>query len=124
MNNNLSDIGMEAYIRNIIKEMVEEEVENKFYNTMCKIAEEKAVENIKTLTAKELCKRWNISDRFFFPRTFHQNHLHRQLWQYLGRKHKRRSDQSQPKRHEDIFGQSYRNVKRLEQPFSHLPVPG
>ena len=53
---------MEAYIRNIINEMVEEEVDNKFYNTMCKIAEEKAAENIKTLTAKELCRRWNISD--------------------------------------------------------------
>lgn len=61
-NKNLSDIGMDAYIRNIIKEMVKEEVDNKFYSTMCKIAEEKAVENIKTLTAKELCKRWNISD--------------------------------------------------------------
>lgn len=61
-NKNISEIGMEAYIRNIIKEMVKEEVDNKFYNTMCKIAEEKAVENIKTLTAKELCKRWNISD--------------------------------------------------------------
>ena len=61
-NKNLSDIGMDVYIRNIIKEMVKEEVDNKFYSTMCKIAEEKAVENIKTLTAKELCKRWNISD--------------------------------------------------------------
>ena len=49
-NKNLSDIGMDAYIRNIIKEMVKEEVDNKFYSTMCKIAEEKAVENIKTLT--------------------------------------------------------------------------
>ena len=29
---------------------------------MSKIAEEKAIENIKTLTAKELCQRWNISD--------------------------------------------------------------
>ena len=60
-NKNLSDVGMDAYIRNIIKEMVKEEIDNKFYSTMCKIAEEKSVEN-KTLTAKELCKRWNISD--------------------------------------------------------------
>ena len=53
--------GFEAYIRNLIKEFVAKEVDNRLYAILCKIADEKAVEN-KTLTAKELCKRWNISD--------------------------------------------------------------
>ena len=55
------DYGFDAYMRKLIKEIVEKEVDNKMYNLMCRIAEEKSVEN-KTLTAKELCKRWNISD--------------------------------------------------------------
>ena len=58
----LSDIGFDAYMRKLIEEIVVKEVVNRLYSIMCKIAEEKAVENIKTLTAKELCKRWNISD--------------------------------------------------------------
>ena len=57
----LSDIGFGAYMRKLIEEIVVKEVDNRLYSIMCKIAEEKAVEN-KTLTAKELCKRWNISD--------------------------------------------------------------
>ena len=57
----LSDIGFDAYMRKLIEEIVVKEVDNRLYSIMCKIAEEKAVEN-KTLTAKELCKRWNISD--------------------------------------------------------------
>ena len=59
---NLSDIGFDAYMRKLIEEIVVKEVDNRLYSMMCKIAEEKAVENIKTLTAKELCRRWNISD--------------------------------------------------------------
>ena len=53
--------GFEAYIRKLIEEAVKREVDNRLYSILCKIAEEKAVEN-QTLTAKELCKRWNISD--------------------------------------------------------------
>ena len=53
--------GFDAYMKKLIEETVKKEVDNRLYNIMCKIAEEKSVEN-KTLTAKELCKRWNISD--------------------------------------------------------------
>ena len=60
-NQNLSDFGFDAYIKRHIEECVKKEVDNWFFNIMSKIAEEKSVEN-KTLTAKELCKRWNISD--------------------------------------------------------------
>ena len=60
-NNHLSDISLDTYMRKLIEEIVAKEVDNRLYNIMCKIAEEKAVEN-KTLTAKELCNRWNISD--------------------------------------------------------------
>ena len=59
---NLSDMGIDAYIRRHIEECVKKEVDNWLFNIMSKIAEEKAIENIKTLTAKELCQRWNISD--------------------------------------------------------------
>ena len=59
---NLSDMGIDAYIRRYIEECVNKEVNNWLFNIMSKIAEEKAIENIKTLTAKELCQRWNISD--------------------------------------------------------------
>ena len=55
------DYGFDAYMRKLIEEIVEKEIDNKMYNLMCRIAEEKSIEN-KTLTAKELCKRWNISD--------------------------------------------------------------
>ena len=55
------DYGFDAYMRKLIEEIVKKEIDNKMYNLMCRIAEEKSVEN-KTLTAKELCKRWNISD--------------------------------------------------------------
>lgn len=55
------DYGFDAYMKKLIEETVKKEVDNRLYNIMCKIAEEKSVEN-KTLTAKELCKRWNISD--------------------------------------------------------------
>ena len=54
--------GFEAYIRKLIEEAVKREVDNRLYSILCKIAEEKAIENNKTLTAKELCQRWNISD--------------------------------------------------------------
>ena len=60
-NQNLSNYGFDAYMRKLIQEMVAKEVDNRLLNIMCKIAEEKAVEN-QTLTAKELCKRWSISD--------------------------------------------------------------
>lgn len=60
-NQNLSDFGFDAYIKRHIEECVKKEVDNWLFNIMSKIAEEKSVEN-KTLTAKELCKRWNISD--------------------------------------------------------------
>ena len=59
---NLSDMGIDAYIRRHIEECVKKEVDNWLFNMLNKIAEEKAIENIKTLTAKELCQRWNISD--------------------------------------------------------------
>ena len=58
----LSDIGFDAYMRKLIEEIVVKEVDNWLFNMMSKIAEEKAMENNKTLTAKELCQRWNISD--------------------------------------------------------------
>lgn len=58
---NLSDIGFDAYMRKLIEEIVVKEVDNRLLNIMRKIAEEKAIEN-QTLTAKELCNRWNISD--------------------------------------------------------------
>ena len=61
-NQNLSDYGFDALIKKHIEECVKKEVDNWLFNMMNKIAEEKAVENIKTLTAKELCQRWNISD--------------------------------------------------------------
>ena len=59
---NLSDMGFDALIRRHIEECVKKEVDNWLFNMMSKIAEEKAMENNKTLTAKELCQRWNISD--------------------------------------------------------------
>ena len=61
-NQNLSDFGFDAYIKRHIEECVKKEVDNWLFNMLNKIAEEKAIENIKTLTAKELCQRWNISD--------------------------------------------------------------
>jgi hypothetical protein len=61
-NQNLSDFGFDALIKKYIEECVDKVVDNRFYSLMCKIAEEKAIENNKTLTAKELCNRWNISD--------------------------------------------------------------
>ena len=61
-NQNLSDFGFDALIKKYIEEYVDKVVDNRFYSLMCTIAEEKAIENNKTLTAKELCKRWNISD--------------------------------------------------------------
>ena len=60
-NQNLSDIGFDAYMRKLIEEIVVKEVDNRLLNIMRKIAEEKAIEN-QPLTAKELCNRWNISD--------------------------------------------------------------
>ena len=60
-NQNLSDIGFDAYMRKLIEEIVVKEVDNRLLNIMRKIAEEKAIDN-QTLTAKELCNRWNISD--------------------------------------------------------------
>ena len=60
-NQDLSDIGFDAYMRKLIEEIVVKEVDNRLLNIMRKIAEEKAIEN-QTLTAKELCNRWNISD--------------------------------------------------------------
>ena len=53
--------GFDAYMRKLIEETVKKEVDNRIYSLMCKIAEEKSIEN-KTLTAQELCRRWNISD--------------------------------------------------------------
>ena len=63
-NNNeiVSDMGVDALIKKHIEECVKKEVDNWLFNIMSKIAEEKAIENNKTLTAKELCQRWNISD--------------------------------------------------------------
>ena len=63
-NNNeiVSDMGFDALIKKYIEECVKKEVDNWLFNIMSKIAEEKAIENNKTLTAKELCQRWNISD--------------------------------------------------------------
>ena len=63
-NNNeiVSDMGFDALIQKHIEECVKKEVDNWLFNIMSKIAEEKAIENNKTLTAKELCQRWNISD--------------------------------------------------------------
>ena len=63
-NNNeiVSDMGVDALIKKYIEECVKKEVDNWLFNIMSKIAEEKAIENNKTLTAKELCQRWNISD--------------------------------------------------------------
>jgi ribosomal protein S25 len=55
------DYGFDAYMKKLIEETVKKEVDNRMYSLMCKIAEEKSIEN-KTLTAKELCRRWNISD--------------------------------------------------------------
>ena len=52
---------IDAYINKYIEECVKKECNDWLFNMMSKIAEEKAVEN-QTLTAKELCKRWNISD--------------------------------------------------------------
>ena len=57
----MSDIGFDAYMRKLIEEIVVKEVDNRLLNIMRKIAEEKAIEN-QTLTAKELCNRWKISD--------------------------------------------------------------
>ena len=59
---NSSDMGLDALIKKHIEECVKKEVDNWLFNMMSKIAEEKAMENNKTLTAKELCQRWNISD--------------------------------------------------------------
>ena len=56
-----NNYGFDAYLRKLIEEAVKREVDNRLYSILCRIAEEKAVEN-QTLTAKELCKRWNISD--------------------------------------------------------------
>lgn len=53
---------IDAYIKKHIEECVKKECEDWLFNMMNKIAEEKAVESTKTLTAKELCERWNISD--------------------------------------------------------------
>ena len=59
---NSSDMGFDTLIKKHIEECVKKEVDNWLFNMMSKIAEEKAMENNKTLTAKELCQRWNISD--------------------------------------------------------------
>ena len=58
-NNNeiVSDMGFDALIKKHIEECVKKEVDNWLFNIMSKIAEEKAMENNKTLTAKELCQR-------------------------------------------------------------------
>ena len=56
------NFGIDDLIKKHIEECVKKEVDNWLFNMMNKIAEEKAVENTKTLTAKELCERWNISD--------------------------------------------------------------
>ena len=45
---NLSDMGIDAYIRRHIEECVKKEVDNWLFNMMSKIAEEKAMENNKT----------------------------------------------------------------------------
>ena len=54
--------GFDALIKKYIEEYADKVFDNRFYSIMCTIAEEKAIENNKTLTAKELCNRWNISD--------------------------------------------------------------
>ena len=59
---NSSDMGFDTLIKKHIEECVKKEVDNWLFNMMSKIAEEKAMENNNTLTAKELCQRWNISD--------------------------------------------------------------
>ena len=59
---NSSDMGFDTLIKKHIEECVKKEVDNWLFNIMSKIAEEKAIENIKTFSAKELCQRWNISD--------------------------------------------------------------
>lgn len=56
-----NQFSIDAYIKKHIEECVKKECEDWLFNMMSKIAEEKAIEN-KTLTAKELCERWNISD--------------------------------------------------------------
>ena len=61
-NQKSSDMGFDALIKKHIEECVKKEVDNWLFNMMNKIAEEKAIENNKTLTAKDLCQRWNISD--------------------------------------------------------------
>lgn len=58
---NMSDFGFDALIKKHIEECVKKECKDWLFNMMSEIAEEKAIEN-KTLTAKELCERWNISD--------------------------------------------------------------
>ena len=55
-NQNLSDIGFDAYMRKLIEEIVVKEVDNRLLNIMRKIAEEKAIEN-QTLTAKDILVR-------------------------------------------------------------------
>ena len=56
------NFGIDDLIKKHIEECVKKECKDWLFDVMNKIAEEKTVENIKTLTAKELCQRWNISD--------------------------------------------------------------
>ena len=56
------NFGIDDLIKKHIEECVKKECKDWLFDVMNKIAEEKAVENTKTLTAKELCQRWNISD--------------------------------------------------------------
>jgi ribosomal protein S25 len=56
-----NQFSIDAYIKKYIEECVKKECNDWLFNMMSKIAEEKAIEN-KTVTAKELCERWNISD--------------------------------------------------------------
>ena len=56
-----NQFSIDAYIKKYIEECVKKECKDWLFNMMSKIAEEKAIEN-KTVTAKELCERWNISD--------------------------------------------------------------
>ena len=56
-----NQFSIDAYINKYIEECVKKECNDWLFNMMSKIAEEKAIEN-KTVTAKELCERWNISD--------------------------------------------------------------
>ncbi len=58
----MQNLGIDALIKKHIEECVKKECKDWLFNMMSEIAEEKAVENSKTLTAKELCERWNISD--------------------------------------------------------------